>query len=333
MPQSCSRRCLVGAAAVLVLGRASGARAKDGYPRKPVTVIVPYAPGGQGDVFARLVGEPLARALGQPVLVDNRPGASGAVGSRLAVRAPADGYTLLMGQTGEIAINGAAMRNPGYHALRDLRAVALVGDAPLVLAVPAASPWQSLADLIQAARAQPGSVAYASSGTATPGHLAAAELAARTGTQMTHIPYKGAGQAITDLIGAQVQFFFASASSIIGHVKGGKVRALAVSKPAHVPALSAALPSGVPAVSDTMPGFAFSLWGGYFAPRGTPDAVVERLSGEINRIIAAGPLRERLEAEGSVVKPGTPQGFDAFVRAEVQKYARQVLAAGVMLES
>jgi tripartite-type tricarboxylate transporter receptor subunit TctC len=170
-------------------------------------------------------------------------------------------------------------------------------------------------------------VAYASSGTATPGHLAAAELAARTGTQMTHIPYKGAGQAITDLIGAQVQFFFASASSIVGHVKGGKVRALAVSKPARI----AALP-GVPAVSDTLPGFAFSLWGGYFAPSGTPDAVVERLAGEIGRIIGQGPLRERLEAEGSAVEPGTPKSFDAFVRAEIDKYARLVKAAGATLE-
>jgi tripartite-type tricarboxylate transporter receptor subunit TctC len=144
---------------------------------------------------------------------------------------------------------------------------------------------------------------------------------------MTHIPYKGAGQAITDLIGAQVQFFFASASSIVGHVKGGKVRALAVSKPARI----AALP-GVPAVSDTLPGFAFSLWGGYFAPSGTPDAVVERLAGEIGRIIGQGPLRERLEAEGSAVEPGTPKSFDAFVRAEIDKYARLVKAAGATLE-
>lgn len=323
MQHTLSRRSFVGASLAL----AGWARAQDGYPNKPLTVIVPYAPGGQGDVFARLVGEPLARVLGQPVVVDNRPGASGALGTRLAARAPADGYTLLMGQTGEIAINGAAMKNPGYDALKDLRAVALVGDAPLVLAVPAASPFKSLADLVQAARERPGSVAYASSGTATPGHLAAAELAARTGTQMTHVPYKGAGQAITDLIGAQVQFFFASASSIVGHVKGGKVRALAVSKPARI----AALP-GVPAVSDTLPGFAFSLWGGYFAPRGTPDAVVERLAGEIGRIVGQGPLRERLEAEGSAVEPGTPRSFDAFVRAEIDKYARLVKAAGATLE-
>ncbi|WP_406623071.1 Bug family tripartite tricarboxylate transporter substrate binding protein [Acidovorax sp. SDU_ACID1] len=325
MQHTLSRRNFVGASTALAL--AGWARAQDSYPNKPITVIVPYAPGGQGDVFARLVGEPLARALGQPVVVDNRPGASGALGTRLAARAPTDGYTLLMGQTGEIAINGAAMKNPGYDALKDLRAVALVGDAPLVLAVPAASPFKSLADLVQAARERPGSVAYASSGTATPGHLAAAELAARTGTQMTHIPYKGAGQAITDLIGAQVQFFFASASSIVGHVKGGKVRALAVSKPARI----AALP-GVPAVSDTLPGFAFSLWGGYFAPRGTPDAVVERLAGEIGRIIGQGPLRERLETEGSAVELGTPKSFDAFVRAEADKYARLVKAAGATLE-
>lgn len=325
MSQSLSRRRLVGACGALAL--TGWARAQDAYPHKSVTVIVPYAPGGQGDVFARLVGEPLARVLGQPVIVDNRPGASGALGTRLAVRAPADGYTLLMGQTGEIAINGAAMKKPGYDALKDLRAVALVGDAPLVLAVPAASPFKSLADLVLAAREQPGSVSYASSGTATPGHLAAAALAEGTGTEMTHIPYKGAGQAISDLIGAQVQFFFASASSIVGHVQGGRVRALAVSKPARI----AALP-GVPPVSDTLPGFAFSLWGGYFAPRGTPDAVVERLAKEVGRIIAQPALRERFKAEGSAVAPGTPASFDAFVRAEMDKYARLVKSAKVSLD-
>lgn len=297
------------------------------WPDKTVTIVVPFPPGGSTDTIARAMAQKMGDTLGQSFVVDNRPGATGTIGATAVKRAPADGYTLLMGQTGEIAINGAAMKNPGYDALKDLRAVALVGDAPLVLAVPAASPFKTLADLVQAARERPGSVAYASSGTATPGHLAAAELAARTGTQMTHIPYKGAGQAITDLIGAQVQFFFASASSIVGHVKGGKVRALAVSKPARI----AALP-GVPAVSDTLPGFAFSLWGGYFAPRGTPDAVVERLAGEIGRIIGQGPLRERLEADGSAVEPGTPKSFDAFVRAEIDKYARLVKAAGATLE-
>jgi tripartite-type tricarboxylate transporter receptor subunit TctC len=310
-------------AAVTPIGNAFAAA----WPERNVTVIVPYAPGGQGDVFARLVGDRLARSLGQPVIVDNRPGASGALGARLVAKAPADGHMLLLGQTGEIAINGTAMKNPGYDALRDLRAVALVGDAPLVLAVPSASPFASVADLVKGARDKPGGVAYASSGTATPGHLAAAALAAGTRTEMTHVPYKGAGQAITDLIGGQVQFFFASASSIAPHLQGGRVRALAVSTPARL----ASLPQ-VPPVADTLPGFDFSLWGGYFAPRATPDDVVRRLNAEINRIVAEPELKARFEAEGSAATPMTPERFDRFVRDEVAKYARLIKATGTILE-
>ncbi|RZM03446.1 MAG: tripartite tricarboxylate transporter substrate binding protein [Variovorax sp.] len=297
------------------------------WPERNVTVIVPYAPGGQGDVFARLVGDRLARALGQPVIVDNRPGASGALGARLVARAPADGHTLLLGQTGEIAINGTAMKNPGYDALKDLRAVALVGNAPLVLTVPSDSPFRSVADLVEGARDKPGGVAYASSGTATPGHLAAAALATGTRTEMTHVPYKGAGQAITDLIGGQVQFFFASASSIVPHLQGGRVRALAVSTPARV----ASLPR-VPPVADTLPGFDFSLWGGYFAPRATPDEVVRRLNTEIDRIVVEPELKARFEAEGSAVTPMTPERFERFVRDEIAKYARLIKATGTTLE-
>ena len=320
------RRFLGGCAATTALALAGNAFAAD-WPERTVTVIVPYAPGGQGDVFARLVGDRLGRALGQPVIVDNRPGASGALGARLVAKAPADGYTLLLGQTGEVAINGTAMRKPGYDALKEFRAVALVGNAPLVLAVPADSPWRSVADLVRTAREKAGGVAYASSGTATPGHLAAAALAAGTRTDMTHVPYKGAGQAITDLIGGQVQFFFASASSIMPHLQGGRVRALAVSTPTRL----AALPQ-VPTVADTLPGFDFSLWGGYFAPRATPDAIVRRLSDEINRIIAEPELKQRFESEGSAVTPLTPERFDRFVRDEIAKYARLIKATGATLE-
>lgn len=301
-------------------------RAAD-YPSRTVTVIVPYAPGGQGDVFARLIGDRLARALGQAVVVDNRPGASGALGARLVAGASPDGHTLLLGQTGEMAINGAAMKKPGYDALRDLRAIALVGDSPLVLATPSSSTFSNLDDLVKAARARPGSVAYASSGIATPGHLAAAALAGETKIEMTHVPYKGAGQAITDLVGGQVQCFFASASSIMPHLQGGKVRALAVSSLKRIPALPE-----VPTVAETLPGFSFSLWGGYFAPRATPDEAVERLNSEINRILTEPEIRQRFEAEGSAVAPATTQQVEEFVRDEIAKYARLVKVTGAQLD-
>lgn len=322
------RRRFIGACAVVLAAGAVVRRADAAaWPEHAMTVIVPYAPGGQGDVFARLTGERLSRSLGQPVIVDNRPGASGALGARLVAKAAPDGYTVLLGQTGEIAINGSAMKNPGYEALKDLRAVALVGNAPLVLAVPAKSPWRSLAELVQAARDKPGSIAYASSGTATPGHLAAAALATGTKTEMIHVPYKGAGQALTDLIGGQVQFFFASASSVMPHLHSGQLRALAVSTPAKAPALPQ-----VPPVADTLPGFDFSLWGGFFAPRATPDAVVQRLAAEIGKAMADPDLRKRLEADGSAVAPGSPEQFDRFVRAETAKYSALIRATGATLE-
>lgn len=322
------RRLLAAGAAAAGSSLLRLAHAQSDYPAKPVTVIVPYAPGGQGDVFARLVGERLGRVLGQPMVVDNRPGATGALGARLVAKARGDGYTLLLGQTGEIAVNRSAMKNPGYDGLADFRPVALVGNAPLVLAAPASAPYNTLAEMLQLARSKPGSIAYASSGTATPGHLAAAALALGTKTEMTHVPYKGAGQAITDLIGGQVQFFFSSASAIMPHVKGGKVKALAVSSPRRL----ASLPN-VPTVAEVaVPGFEFSLWGGYFAPKDTPDAIVHRLNEEINKVVAEPDLRARFEADGSAVAPMSTAAFGAFVRAEADKYARLVAATGAHID-
>ncbi|MCW5236158.1 Bug family tripartite tricarboxylate transporter substrate binding protein [Verminephrobacter eiseniae] len=326
-PVACrGRRRFIGAGmAATVCAAAGNAWAREDYPAKPVTVVVPYAPGRQGDMFARLVGERLAHARGQPFIIDNRPGATGALGARRVANARGDGYTLLLGQTGEMAVNGSAMKNPGYQAMEDFRGVALVGNTPLIMAAPAGAPFNTLAELVHLARAKPGSVSYASSGTATPGHLAAAALALGTRTEMAHIPYKGAGQAITDLIGAQVQFFFSSASAIAAHMKGGRVKALAVSSPRRM----AALPQ-VPTVAEAaVPGFDFELWGGFFAPRRTPDAIVALLNAQINEIIVAPAMRARLEADGSAVEALTPERFDAFVRSKNGKYARLIETVGV----
>jgi tripartite-type tricarboxylate transporter receptor subunit TctC len=324
------RRFLEAGAALAATGTFGSAFAQPDYPSKPITVVVPYAPGGQGDVFARLVGDRLSRVLGQPMVmvVDNKPGASGALGARLVAKARPDGYTLMLGQTGEMAVNRSAMKTPGYDSLADFRAIALVGNAPLVMAAPASAPYNTLEELLKFARAKPGSVSYASSGTATPGHLAAAALAIGTRTEMVHIPYKGAGQAITDLIGGQVQFFFSSASAIVSHIKGGKVKALAVSSPRRL----AALPN-VPTVAEVaVPGFDFSLWGGYFAPRETPDAIVQRLNAEITRVLAEPDLRARFEAEGSSVEAMPAARVDSFVRAEADKYAQLVKATSAHIE-
>lgn len=322
------RRVLLSAAAGVALTLAGTARAADAYPSRPVTIIVPYAPGGQGDVFARILAERLGAEFKQTFIVENRPGASGAVGSRIVLRAPADGYTLLLGQTGEIAVNPYAMKSLGYDPLREFAPVVLVGDSPLVLAVPEKSPYSDLAALIAAARAKPDALAYASSGTATPGHLAAAALALGTQTRMIHAPYKGAGQAMSDLLGGHVDFFFSSASAVMPHINSGRLRALAVSSRERL----GILPK-VPTISEAaVPDFQFSLWGGFFAPAQTSAAVVEQLNAKLNAILAEPAIKSRLEGDGAAVRPNTSQEFTAFVRSEAAKYQNLVQATGVQVD-
>src|SRR5690606_42111520 len=217
------RRLLAGAGAAVLAVFGRRALAQSGYPSQAITVTVPYAPGGQGDVFARLLGERLGAALGQTMVVENRPGASGSIGARQVARAAPDGYHLLLGQTGEMAVNPFVMPDLGYDPQRDFAAVALVGDSPLVLAVPAGSPHADLAALIAAARARPDTGTYAAAGTATPGHLAAAALARATGARMVHVPYKGAGQGMTELPGGRGDGFFCGAAAGVRGVAGGRL--------------------------------------------------------------------------------------------------------------
>ncbi len=244
------------------------------------------------------------------------------------LRAPADGYTLLLGQTGEIAVNPYAMKSLGYDPLREFAPVILVGDSPLVLVVPEKSPHADLAALIAAARAKPDAIAYASSGTATPGHLAAAALALGTQTRMIHAPYKGAGQAMSDLLGGHVDCFFSSASAAMPHINSGRLRALAVSSRERL----GILPK-VPTISEAaVPDFQFSLWGGVFAPAQTPPAVVEQLNAKLNAILAEPAIKSRLEGDGAAVRPNTSQEFTAFVRSEAAKYQNLVQATGVQVD-
>lgn len=329
-PQLSKRRLLQSAGALLALplARIGTANASDDYPTMPISVTVPYAPGGQGDLFARMISEPLGIALGQTVVVENRPGASGMLGTRLIIREKADGHHLLLGQTGEIAINPIANKNAGYQALDSLEPIVLVGDSPLVLITARNSPFNTISDLVGKAKAEPESITYASSGTATPGHLAAVALGLGTDTKMIHVPYKGAGQAMTDVIGGQVDCFFSSVSAAVGHIKSGNVKALATTTNKRLAALK-----DVPTVAEaTVPEFNYSLWGGYFAPKGTPAEVIERLNKEINRILAMPDMRARLDADGASVQPNTPAQFTEFVNAEIGKYAKLIKTAGITLE-
>lgn len=314
-------------AASLVLTIASAHAATD-YPTKPITIIVAYAPGGMGDAFARILSERMTVVFKQPVIVDNKPGASGAIGARLLAKSAPDGYTLLLGQTGEIAVNQSAMKNPGYDALRDLRPVILVGDSPLVMVAPVTATFGTVAELSQALVARPGKLTYASSGSGTPGHLAAAAFATGAKADAVHVPYKGAGPALSDVLGAHVDFFFSSASAALPHIRSGKLKAIAMSGTSR----SASMPT-VPTVAESgQPGFSFSLWGGVFAPEKTPDEIVKTLNMEINKIIVDPQIKARLEGQGAVVRANTPEEFAAFVRNEAAKYGPIVKQAGVVTE-
>ncbi len=312
----------------LMWASGSTAAAEGDYPTKPVSIIVAYAPGGQGDTFARLVSERLTSVYKQTVLVDNKPGVSGTVGTRLAVKARNDGYTLFLGQTGEIAVNRVLMKDLGYDPVKDMIPVVLIGNAPLVLLAPVDAPYNSLSELLQQARAKPGEFSYASVGAGTPGHLAAVALSVGAKLNMVHVPYKGVGPLMADLMGNRIQMFFSSASAAVPQIKGGKLKALAVTTPQRMTSLPQ-----VPTVAEVaIPGFSYSLWGGLFAPADTPTAVVQSLNKEVNAILASPDIRARFEADNLSVPRNTPAEFAEYVRNEAVKFEKLVKDANLKAE-
>jgi tripartite-type tricarboxylate transporter receptor subunit TctC len=285
------------------------------YPHRAVRLIVPYAPGGTGDIVARLIADKLSAALGQSVVVENRAGASGAIGTQAVVAAAADGHTLLLGQTGEIAINPHWSKTAGYDPDKDLMPVALATTVPLALVVPGKAAYSTVADMLKASAARP--LAFASAGIATPGHFAGEVLKLKTKSNINHVPYKGAGPALNDLLGGHVDMFFSGFPAAIPHVKAGTLKLLAVSSGKR----SGVAPD-VPTVADAaaIPGFDITLWQGFFAPRGTPNEVVARLNAEINRIIVDPEVKQKLLEAGADVTPIAMDQFAAFVKQEGAKF-------------
>ena len=302
--------------------------AADDYPTKPVSIVVAYAPGGQGDVFARLVGEKLSAVYKQPVVVDNKPGVSGTVGTRIAAKAKNDGYTLLLGQTGEITVNRLLIKDMGYDPMKDLVPVVQIGNAPLIMLAPMDAPYNTVAEFIQMARAKPGEVSYGSVGAGTPGHLSAVALGLGAKLNMVHVPYKGVGPLLSDLMAGRLQAFFSSASAAMPQIKGGKLKALAVTTPKRMTSLP-----DVPTVAEAgLPGFSYTLWGGLFAPAGTPLAVIESLNREVNAALAMPDIRARLEADNVAVPKNTPAEFADYVKAESVKFEKLIKEANVKVD-
>ena len=301
------------------------AAAAETYPVKPVRVIAAFPPGGFVDLTARVLAGPLATALGQQVVVDNRGGAGGIVGTELAARAAPDGYTLTVGSAGTHGVNQSLYRKLPYNVLRDFQPVARLADAPSILAVHPSLPARSVKDLIAMARARPGEIMYASAGAGTSTHLAAALFEHLARVKLVHIPYKGGGPAIVDVLAGQVPVTFGTAASVSPHTKSGRLRGLAVTGGKR----SAVLPD-LPTIAESgLPGYEMLNWLGLFTPAGTPRAVVEKLSVEATRIMRTPEVRERLNAQGAEPSPLGTEEFTVFVKSEVEKWAKVVAATGM----
>ena len=299
------------------------------YPSKPISIIVAYAPGGQGDAFARIISDRLSQIYKQSVVVDNRPGVSGVVGTRLAAKSKNDGYTLFLGQTGEMVVNRAMMKDLGFDPVKDFTPVVLIGNAPLVLLVSADSPINSVGELVELAKSKPGRLSFGSVGAGTPGHLAATALSLGINSEMVHVPYKGVGPLMADLMSQRLDFFFSSASAAMPQVKGGKLKALAVSTTHRMNSLPQ-----VPTVSETVyPGFNYSLWGGLFAPVGTPKNIIQSLNKEINQILALPDVKAQMEKDSLAVPANSSQEFTNYMASEAVKFERLVTEAKLKLDN
>src|SRR5438876_9335591 len=294
------------------------------YPNRPIKIIVPYAAGGAVDIVARTVGQPLAEALKQPVIVDNRPGASANIGMEAAAKAAPDGYTLLMASNG-IATNMALFPNLTFDGRRDFAPIAKIGYAPLVIVVPASSPAKSLKDLIAMAKAEPGKLTYASAGNGSSGHLAGELLKSTAKIDVTHVPYKGGAPAITDLVGDRISFMPINAVEVIAHIRAGKLRALAVASDKRF-----ALLPDVPTVAESgLPGYEASVWWGRVAPAKTPPEIVRQLNAETNKALANPAISNKLGELGVVVTPGMPDQFAAFIKSQTELWSDVVKSAGI----
>jgi tripartite-type tricarboxylate transporter receptor subunit TctC len=298
--------------------------AAQSYPAKPIRFVAPFPPGGSADTIGRLLAEALAKRLGQPVLVENRPGAGGNIGVDLVAKSPPDGYTIGIGAAGALVINQSLMGKLPYDPLKDLAPVSKLADIPIVLAAAAATPAASVGEVIAVAKAKPGVLSFASAGNGTAMHLSGELFKLMAGVDIVHIPYKGSGPATTDLVAGQVPLAFVDLASALPQIRAGRIRGLGVAsgkRTITAPDLPTIAESGVP-------GYDAVGWFGVIAPAGTPREVVARLNAEIVRAMALAEVRERALAVGAEPSTTTPEEFAAFIAAEIPKWERVVKASG-----
>lgn len=314
-------------ALALALGAALPGRARAAFPDRPVRIIVPFAPGGGTDIIARVMSEGMARELGQPVIVDNKPGAGTIIGNDVVAKSPPDGYTLLLASFA-FAVAPAIQPKLPYGSNAAFAPVMLIGSAPNVLLVNAARRIGSVADLLAAARKDPGGMTYASFGNATSAHLAGALFAHLARVELTHVPYRGSGPALTDLLAGRVDMLFATAATVAGATSGGRLRAIAVTSAER----SAAFP-GIPTVAEAgVPGYASEGWYGLYAPAGTPRETVDRLNAAANQAMRTETFQRQVAEEGLSTAGGPPTRLTDYVRTEESRWREVVQRANITAE-
>jgi tripartite-type tricarboxylate transporter receptor subunit TctC len=321
-----ARRARAWGAIALVLC-AGAAQAQ--YPARPLKMIVPFPPGGSTDILARALATRLSTDLSQPVVIDNRPGAGGSIGAEAAAKAAPDGYTIMMGHLGTLAVNVGIYKNLPYDPVKSFAPVCLMAIVPSVLVVNPSLPVANVAELIAYAKKNPGKLTYGSAGLGSTSNLTTEYFKLATGTDILHIPYKGIGPMLTDLISGQISMGLNGAPAVMGHVGSGRLRALAVSSLVRLPSLPDVPTLDESGAQSGLKGFEANGWYGIVAPAGTPPAILGRLNSEVRRAMASSELRARLDAEGAIPAGGTPEEFGAFIASEIRRWGAVLKKAGI----
>ena len=318
---------VIGFCAASAIGFAhAGLAAEAQYPTRPIRIIVPQSPGASTDLTARMIGQKLNETFGQPVVIDNRPGSSGIAGTETVARAAPDGYTLMV-VASSFSINPALGRKLPYDALKDFTTVSQLSKFPNMLAAHPSFPAKTLPEVIAAAKAKPGQVSYASAGLATGTHMSAELLKYMTGIELLHVPYKGGGPAMTAAMGGQTQLVISTSLGLMGHVRSGKLRPIAMTSAKRSPAAP-----DIPTVAETVPGYEHEPWNGMFAPAGIPKAVLAKISAEVTRAVHGPEIKKVFESEGATPVGSSPQEFAVILKSEIDKWMKVAKAANIKLD-
>ncbi len=322
------RNLLAGLVAMLVLAGAANHAAAQTYPNRAITLVIPFAPGGSTSIVGRVIADKISETLGEKVIIENRPGAGGTVGTKAVAKSEPDGYTLLLGDTGQLAINRSLYRRIPYDALKDFSPVGYVARFPFLLVATPGFPANSVRELIALAKQSPATVTFASTGVGTPQHLGGQLLMQMAGIQLTHVPYRGGAPALVALLAGEVQIGFVGVPPTLQHLKSGKLRALGISTATR----SAVLPDVPPIAEAGLPGYDTAVWFGLVAPAGTPPAVVQKLSSALRSALQDPQIAQKLREQGLEPAPGTPAELASFMASESVKWRQLVEASGATVE-